>query len=394
MSTRVPGRDKLGSARCATHVLPRGSAMLAARMNGTKHASDHDTVGLMKVSIERGLFRRIDVERVSGGVHYTEDACWLLDPVAAFIDRIISEGRARIAVDPFAGDGHMLAAVDERFRFEALTGFDIANGKWRSNDSLLGIDLPPDALVVTNPPYLAKSSAKRKGVLSLVAKYFESGQYDDLYLVALDRILRAGVPAVVIVPETFVSSGLFRDALDRVVVLEKDNPFPSTETPVCVACFDPARTGAGADYFVDARFVGRLEQLEAAARIDAPERDRRRIRFNVPDGGIALKAVDGTAPEDRIRFLRGDAFGYSAAMIKGSSRLMTRVSVRGLDAARVDGFVRDCNALLARIRRRSGDAVLSPFKGNNRAAVRRRRLDYALARSIMAAALGDGPAAA
>jgi hypothetical protein len=49
----------------------------------------------------------------------------------------------------------------------------------------------------------------------------------------------------------------------------------------------------------------------------------------------------------------------------------------------IPDLISKANALLALIRQRSGDLVLAPFKGNNRAGKRRRRLDYALARRIL-----------
>lgn len=346
--------------------------------------------GLMKVSLERGLYKQIDVEKVSAGAHYTERDCWLQPPVVEFIAAHVGRGRIRCVLDPFAGEGHLLRLIEERFGLTPA-GLDLHVPKWTHNDSLHTIPAGADALICTNPPYLAKYSARRKGVWQRVATYFENSHHDDLYLLALERMLATGVPVVAIVPETFIASGQFRRHLDRVVVLEQHNPFANTETPVCVACFDPGQLTTATRCYKDARFVGTLDACEAAARLVASDATRRRITFNVVDGALALKAVDGTRGDDRIRFLRGSDFAYDTEMIKVSSRLMTRISVDGLSPSHLDALIESANVLLERIRTHSSDLVLSPFKGNNRSGLRRRRLDYRLARTIISSALETLP---
>lgn len=344
-------------------------------------------LGLMKVSIDRGIYKQVDVERVASGAHYTEDDCWLTLPVQEFIRDQIASRELRDVLDPFAGDGHILRAVAHRYGLTP-TGLDIHVAKWERNDSLMRIPARPRTLICTNPPYLAKYSARRKGVLPLVAKYFDGCGYDDLYLLALDRMLACRLPVVAIIPETFITSGLFRHHLERVVVLEKRNPFISTDTPVCVACFDPAHTTSVRCYKDDV-LVGTLEEFDAASDIRVGAAAKKRIAFNVVDGELALKAVDGTQVGDSIRFLKGADFAYDTDMIKVSSRLMTRIHVDGLDAPSLETLIDSVNAKLAQVRARTHDMALSPFKGNNKDGVRRRRLDYRLARLLIASALEE-----
>jgi len=346
--------------------------------------------GLMKVSIERGLYKQVDVGKVSAGAHYTERDCWLQQPVQAFVQEQIRSKRLRNVLDPFAGDGHLLRLIRQRFGL-AAHGLDLHAGDWPRNDSLERIPAQADTLICTNPPYLAKYSARRKGVWPLVAGYFDGSGYDDLYLLAIDRMLATGMPVVAIVPETFIASGLLRDHLERVVVLEKFNPFAATETPVCVACFDPAAMAAETRCYKDDRFVGLLASLEAGAGLSTGEPAMRRITFNVADGELALKAVDGTRSDDRIRFLKGADFDYDTGMIKVSSRLMTRIRIEGLAPQELETLVASANAELQRIRECTQDMVLSPFKGNNKSGTRRRRLDYRLARLIIASVLETFP---
>lgn len=156
-----------------------------------------DSSGLMKVSLERNIFTPIDVARVSHGVHYTEADCWLLAPVLEFLHRVCEKNDISVALDPFAGEGHMLQAISRWNPSLRIQGMDLKGGQWPVNDSLMHIPAPPGAVICTNPPYLAKYSAKRKGVAALVSKYFDSCAYDDLYLIAIDRMLNTGCPASV-----------------------------------------------------------------------------------------------------------------------------------------------------------------------------------------------------
>jgi hypothetical protein len=174
--------------------------------------------------------------------------------------------------------------------------------------------------------------------------------------------------------------------LERVVILEKNNPFASTETPVCVACFDPGAPAITTRCYKDSEYLGALSDLSDVASFGY-NRFARSIRFNIVDGALALKAVDGTSSNDRIRFLRGDRFDYDVSMIKVSSRLMTRISIDEFDVEKLDQLISTANAELEAIRQASADVILSPFKGNNRDGCRRRRLDYGLARAVLAKAL-------
>lgn len=349
-----------------------------------------DDLGLMKVSLGRNIFTRINVARVAHGVHYTEDDCWLTPAVNDFLVRVCAAYGLTSVLDPFAGDGHMLRAIHKRFPLLRLGGMDLVADKWPKNDSLERIRAPDHSFICTNPPYLAKYSARRKGVDRLVSKYFEGSPYDDLYLVALGRMLETGRPTVAIVPETFISSGHFREDLRVITILEKYKPFGTTETPVCVACFDPCGAPSPVEIFRDDAYLGRLSDLTDLSMLSVTPAT---MKFNAVNGVLALKAVDGTQPSDRIRFMPASDFAYCDSMIKGSSRLMTKIELaQNFDEGAVAALAKRCNDLLEEIRFRSRDVVLSPFKGNNKAGTRRRRLDYRLARLIISYALRSKPA--
>ncbi len=339
------------------------------------------TTTRMLISRARNRYKDIDAPKTSGGRFYTTLDSWLTAPVITFIQAALTE--APSFLDPFAGAGHLLEACATRFK-RPVAGLDLHAAPWPTHDSLR--DIPAtSAIIVTNPPYLAKHSASRKGVAEWVAHYYRETGLDDLYQIALHRCLEAARFTVAIIPETFLNSGFDKRSLALVSVLQR-NPFQDTENPVCVACFDTQiQDGAQeARLFVDDHYCGTLGDI-FGLRHSVPRDDR--IAFNDPTGTIALRAVDSTDPGAPIAFLPAEHFAYERSNIKVSSRLLTYLRVRGLPGNRRLALIELANLRLAQLREASHDLVLSPFKGNTKAGKRRRRLDYALARTLLIEAL-------
>lgn len=347
--------------------------------------NDERELGQMLVSKAKSQTVQVDVGKVSRGSFFTTDASWLTDSVRSFLTEAFAT--AGSALDPFAGDGHLLQLLETEFGV-STDGFDIHGDRWPNNDSLLNIPNGQRSVIVTNPPYLANHSAKRKGVQSLTLQYFAGGR-DNLYKVALDRCLESADFVVAIIPETFLLADYPFDRLVLASVIEQAL-FADTDAPALVACFAPAASGLGksALVYVSDRPVATLSQI-LASRLPSGS-SKRRLRFNEPTGRIGFRAVDGTAVGERIRFMPADDFSYPRSGVKVSSRLMTYLEIFDLDAAALPAFCAAANELLESIRTESQDLALAPFKGNNKAGRRRRRLDYELARRILLSTLEDG----
>ena len=313
------------------------------------------------------------------GQFFTKGASWLQPQVAEFI----AESKCSVAYDPFAGSGCLFAPVTNSVASIVKTiGLDIdPNCGWKVNDSLLEIPSVENAIIVTNPPYISNYSASRKRLGGDLKKYFESTKYDDVYLLALDRMLEAQKNVVAIVPETFINSPYARkDLLESITIIE-ENPFEDTDTPVVVVCFDSrSKLYDKIKIFKGDKLVCSLHDVEACRM--RPDNSVQ-MKFNDPDGWLGVRCVDTTNPNDMLRFDFKDNIDYNWEKgIKVSSRLLTLISI-DVPIARRASFIESCNGKLSDLRKRSHDLVLSPFKGNMKNGVRRRRLDFQTCRAIV-----------
>jgi hypothetical protein len=343
--------------------------------------SSNRPLGRMLVSKAGNKTVDIDISKVSLGSFYTTKSAWLTSEVRAFLEKALAESNGYL-LDPFAGDGHLLEAIKSdpvlgRLVSQA-TGFDIQDDLFPFNDSLVAIPNPQRAVIVTNPPYLANHSAKRKGVDQLVAKYFAGSTQKNLYRIALEKALESADYVVAIIPETFLLSTFPKHRLELAVVIQ-DSLFGDTDAPALVACFTK-QPCADAHIFTGTQSIGNLSEILALRESTAP---RHTIFFNDRNGRIGLRAVDGSDGKTPIAFVASRDFGYPSDSVATSSRLMTYLEVPGVADKDIPELIAKANALLGSIRKRSGDLVLAPFKGNNKAGKRRRRLDYALARRIL-----------
>jgi hypothetical protein len=338
-------------------------------------------LGRMLVSKSKNKTVEIDISKVSLGSFYTTQSAWLTPEVIKFLEPALINSKG-LLLDPFAGDGHLLEAIKENRELKnkvvKAEGFDIQGKAWPVNDSLLDIPNPKRAVIVTNPPYLANHSAKRKGVSSLVEKYFERSTHKNLYMIALENCLASSDYVVAIIPETFLLSSFPKDRLELAVVIQTEL-FGDTDAPALVACFGKdERTSA--HIFTGNQSIGNLKDILALRQSTAPKQT---IIFNDPKGRIGLRAVDGSDGKSPIEFLAAASFDYPAESVVISSRLMTYLELPELQDGEIPEVIRQANTALNRIREASGDLVLAPFKGNDRSGKRRRRLDYALARRIL-----------
>ncbi len=314
------------------------------------------------------------IKKQSLGQFFTKNSFWLKDHILEFI----KSTKAKIAFDPFAGDGDLLN-VAKKIGFKKVKGFDVDNSLgWEQNDGLLNIPQIDNSIIITNPPYLTNYSAKRKGIYENVKKYFDICDYDDIYQLAIERCL-ANDFGVMIIPETFINSKFPKNRLVSITIIE-DQLFNDTENPVCVICFNNKdKSYEQIDVYKNDELIGKLGYFEKLRRI--PNKNIY-MKFNAPKGQIALRAVDTTNPQKPISFMRPEEIDYNLADIKNSSRLITVIEIKA-DNETINKIIKHSNKSLLDFRKKTNDVLLSPFKGNKKNGERRRRLDYMTARAFL-----------
>ena len=267
-------------------------------------------------------------------------------------------------LEPFAGANSLIDRLEFLKLCKKWKSFDIAPvGKGvEYRDTLC--DFPQGFDVcVTNPPWLAKNSATRRGLA------FPDTRYDDLYKVALERCLANCQWIAALVPESFIRAGLFHERLGHFVSLT-GKMFNDTENPVGLALFEPNPVK---DVVVwrDADEIGTLRELEK----NLPKSNNKiSMRFNAPEGNVGLIAIDNTK-EASIRFCHpADLNGYS---VSGACRSITRIAVDS------NVYIKDLNDCLREFREKTQDVFMTSFKGLRKDGWYRRRLDWNSARGIV-----------
>lgn len=314
-------------------------------------------------------------KKIQLGQFFTGKDLWLKPHILEFI----KSSPCKIIYDPFAGKGDLLDVM-KRHGYDNVVGLDIDDKlSWKINDSLKKIPTINNAIIITNPPYLAKQSAARKKID--VNNYFINSPYDDIYLIALERMLEAQSLVVAIIPESFVNSNFKQKSKLASITILEENPFYDTENPVCVVCFDGIeKDNKLIKIYKNTELAGNFQEI-MDVRI-FPHKNLK-MRFNSKDGWLALRAVDSTDDNLKIHFAFKKDIPYDWENgIKVSSRHMTLIDIE-LEEKQKYALIKEANSLLKHIRIRSQSILLTPFMGNTKKGIRRRRLDYDLARAIL-----------
>ena len=277
----------------------------------------------------------------------------------------------QVILEPFAGQNSLIHHLQGLGLCRKYRSFDIAPGAQdvERRDTLRDF---PDGFeaCITNPPWLAKNSATRRGLP------FEGAPYDDVYKAALARCLENCRHVAALLPESFLNWGRLQERLEAFISLPAEI-FSDTRQPVALALFGP-EPGQDPILWSGERRLGTVHQLRR--RLPSRPLTRSEAVFNQRDGNLGLIAFDNVR-EASIRFCPAD--DVDPGSIKHSSRFITRIRVD----LPVD--VERCNEVLREFRHQTGDMFLTPYRGLRRDGCYRRRLDYATARLILAQALRE-----
>ena len=295
----------------------------------------------------------------------------------AFVDKDIK------ILEPFAGANNILKLVEESGYNLNWSCYDISP----SDNPVYECDITKQDTIenfpsgyetcITNPPYLGKSSARRRHI-----DY--PWEEDDLYKVCMNLILDNCNYATLIIPESFITSDIHHNTENTKrlwgVISLTNKMFNDTNCPVCLAMFTPKGTD-NVKVYSNNVFLGTLSELQ---NIDITGyTTSNHWIFNDKEGNIGVKTVDSQIESD-CKFFHGEEIDPS--LIKISSRAFSRISGLPSNIDR-DEFIHECNNILNEYREQTKDVMLTSFKGLRKDGKYRRRLDFKTVKCIMNKAL-------
>ncbi len=308
------------------------------------------------------------IDKRSKGQYYTRGNPFSLRPFLNWSQEV--DLPSRQILEPFAGANNIIKTLQKNKLCSNFSSFDIApaDHQVKQTDTIKYFPQGFD-VCVTNPPWLARNSATRRGLV------YPDAQYDDLYKHCLELCLNNCRHVAALVPASFLQSGLFLERLSTYILLHDRSMFNDTDNPVCLALFDD-RKGDDVRIYYDNEFIGHLHELENS--IPEPKQNRC-IRFNDPEGELGFVAFDRVlAPS--IRFCEVEEI--SDYPIKVSSRYFTRISG---ELGNVPMLIHELNEKLEVFRDETQDVFLTPFKGIRKDGRYRRRMDFSMARKLIEA---------
>lgn len=272
-------------------------------------------------------------------------------------------------LEPFAGSNNLIKMLLEDYDFN-YKSYDIEPGDQGVEFRDTIADYPKGyKLAITNPPYLSKSSAKRRKIK------FPNVDFGDLYKLCLFKMLQHNDFVGAIVPINIIRDESFRDRLDKYIILNK-KMFNTTETPVCLALFSPKETFKNTEIFNINKKLGSLSSINNyLQKFELNDADE--IKFNSKKGTLFLRAVDNPKGS-RISF--GPSDNFSVDEIKVSSRHLTLIEV---PFKVTKSKINQLNLILKEYRDKTKDVYLNAFMGLRDDGDYRRRLDYKTARKLI-----------
>ncbi len=139
---------------------------------------------------------------------------------------------------PFSGKNNLIQFIKKINPYIKYSSYDIdpKSIDVEYNDSIKNWNYSNYNLVITNPPYLSKHSAKRMRI------DIDFDEYDDLYKLSIDKYIKNVRFTIAIIPTTLINSNRKKDQwfLKKLAIFQllpnREN-FSDTEHPVALAFF-------------------------------------------------------------------------------------------------------------------------------------------------------------
>jgi len=305
--------------------------------------------------------RYTNVKRTNG-VYFTTTNPFNLRPFKLWAEEIKLNGST--VLEPFAGGNNIIKMLKCHYDIK-YDSFDTrpCDPNVCKRDTLANFPKGYD-VCITNPPWLYLPSARRRGL------HYPDIKYDDLYKHCLDLTLQHCANVCFIIPATYLQTGLFRKRLHSVVFVH-ERLFSDTDNPVCLAMF-AGKAQKITKIYNDNTYLGTLSGL--AEHLPKPTHSKK-IVFNADNGNIGLVSFDNTI-EPTIHFCGGDEIHRK---LKHSDRMITKIRC-DVDT---DTAVEKLNYELNKLRKKTHDVFLTPFKGLRHDGFYRRRINFSLVRDMI-----------
>ncbi len=236
-------------------------------------------------------------------------------------------------------------------------------------------------VAITNPPWLSKNSAKKRGL-----EFDETFDHDDLYKQALLQCLNNCDYVMAILPESFVRSGLFRERLVSVIRLNSAFFGKEVEHPACIALFEKDFS-KDFEVWEEQTYLGFYTKLRNHEVTKLREDLILPFIFNSTDGEIFMHGLDTRAGPTISFSMAGSS---DKATIKRSSRHNCTIKCPfEVSSDKLMQLVIKSNKILADYREKTSDVDLTSTKSRRNDGRLRRRLDFDSARRILTLAYGE-----
>ena len=297
------------------------------------------------------------------GVVYTTKNPFLYDPFIEWAER--HDIKSDYILEPFAGLNNLITMLRDIGYCNKSKSFDITpNDTVQYNDSISNFPRGFNT-VITNPPWLYKSSATLRGLS------YNKMKYDNVYLHCIDLIINNSKQSCVIVPASFISTRLFLDKISDIILIH-DKIFTDTSMPVCMVLFENNPTRKR--FYHDNTYIDDINNIHKR-HLQYCNKSYNNIQFNVPDGELGLVTTDSTTT--KMYFYHNKE---KIKLSKGGGRYYTAIKT---DFTINDNIITKLNNTLNQYRKDTHDYYLTPFRGLRKDKKYRRRISYIITRKLI-----------
>ncbi|UUM20248.1 hypothetical protein NPA13_02165 [Mycoplasma sp. 2045] len=283
-------------------------------------------------------------------------------------------------LEPFAGANNLIRFLQEKNQKLKYESFDLEpkNSNVKKNDSINNWFYKDFDLIVTNPPYLSKHSARRMKIDA------DFQNYDDLYKLSLDRCISNVRFTVAIIPTTLINSNRKEDQklIEKLVIFQllpdKEN-FNDTEHPVALAYFDNLKDDGDFLLYENNKFIDSYKNLRNKEQKILKQRNEWNIRFNVVSGNLCINTGDNTKDKTNIKF--HDSEWKSNDQVKSTDRHKVKLLIEDVEVD--EELIEAFNKKIQELRNNHCDYLWASFKGVSRTGHFRKRLDFETAKKII-----------